>query len=116
LTDFGKDVKQFDGWLVELETEAHQGIDKVDQGQGYLEQEKEQLIIKLKAVDMKMEEGQGLRKKLCEVVANCEEMKELPPATKATAFMRKNLRQEIADMKENVKKSRANCQWTLHRS
>ena len=102
--DFGKDVGEFNDWLVEWETDAHQGIGMVDHGQGHLEQEKEQLMVKLKAVELKMEEGEGLRQKLVEIVANCEEMKQLPPATKATVFMRKNLRQAIADMKQEVKK------------
>ena len=70
----GKAQTEFDGWLVELKT-AHQGIRKVDHG--HLEQEKEQLMVELKAVDMKMEEGERLRQKLIEIVANCEEMKQL---------------------------------------
>ena len=48
LTDFGKDVEEFNGWLVdlvELETDAHQGVGKLDQGQGHLENEKEQLVV-----------------------------------------------------------------------
>ena len=105
MADFGKEVEELNDWLVEWETDAHQGIGKVDHGQGHLEQEKEQLLAKLKAVEVKMEEGEGLRQKGIEIVANCEEMKQLPPATKATVFMRKNLRQAIADTKEEVKKA-----------
>ena len=57
LADFGKDVEDFNGWLIEMETDAHQGIGKVDvdHDQGHLKQEKEQLMAKLKAVEMKME-------------------------------------------------------------
>ena len=97
-------MEEFEGWLVELETDAHQGIGKVDHGQGHLEQEKEQLMAKVKVVEVKMEEGEGLRQKLVEIVANCGKMKQLPPATKATVFMRKNLRQAIADTKQQVKR------------
>ena len=97
-TDFGQDVKEFDGWLVELKTDAHQGIEKVDHGQGYLKQ-------KINQLQAKMEEGEGHRQKLLEIVAHCEEMKQLPPSTKATVFMRKNLRQSFADMKQQVKKA-----------
>ena len=102
MTDFGKDVEEFNGWLVEWETDANQGIGKVDHGQGHLGQEKEQLIVKLKAVEVKKEEGQRLRQKLVEIVANCEEVKQLPPESKATVFMRKNLRQTISDTKQEV--------------
>ena len=50
ISDFGKDVKEFDGWLVEMETEANQGIGKVDKGLEHLQVEQEQLENKLKAV------------------------------------------------------------------
>ena len=50
ISDFGKDVKEFDGWLVEMETEANQGIGKVDKGFEHLQVEQEQLENKLKAV------------------------------------------------------------------
>ena len=105
MTDFGKDVEEFDGWLVEMETDAHQGIGKVDNGQGHLKQEKDQLLAKLKAVEVKMEEGEGLRQTLVEIVANCEKMKQLPPESKATVFMRKNLQQAITDAKQEVLKT-----------
>ena len=104
-TDFGQDVKEFDGWLVELKTDAHQGIGHVDQGQGNLGQQMKQLQAKMKVFEMKMEEGEGHRQKLLEIVAHCEEMKQLPPSSKATVFMRKNLRQSFADMKQQVKKA-----------
>ena len=98
-------MEEFNGWLVEWETDAHQGIGKVDHGQGHLKQEKEQLMAKLKAVEVKMEEGEGLRQKLVEILANCEKMKQLPSESKATVLMRKNLRQAIADTKQEVKKA-----------
>ena len=63
-------------------------------------------MVKLKAVEVKMEEGEGLRQKLNEILANCEKIKQLPPATKATVFMRKNLRQAIEDTKQEVKKAK----------
>ena len=105
LTDFGKDVEEFNGWLVEWETDANQGIGRVDHGQGHLAQEKEQLMVKLKAVEVKMEEGERLRQKLVEIVAHCVELKQLPPESKATVFMRKNLRQAITDTKQEVLKA-----------
>ena len=98
-------MEEFNDWLVEWETDAHRGIGKVDHGQGHLAQEKKQLMVKLKAVEVKMEEGQRLRQKLVEILADCEKMKQLPPESKATVFMRKNLRQAIVDTKEEVKKA-----------
>ena len=76
----------------------------VDHGQEHLEVEKEQLMVKLKAVEVKMEEDQGFHQNLVEIVANCEEIKQLSPATKATIFMLKNLQQAIADTKQVVQK------------
>ena len=82
--------------MVEWEIGAQQGIGKVDHGQGHLAQEKDLLMAKLKAVEVKMEEGEGLRQKLIEIVANCDKMKQLPPESKATVFMMKNLRQALS--------------------
>ena len=105
LADFGEDVEEFNGWLVEWETDANQGIGKVDHGQGHLKQEKEQPMAKVKAVEVKMEEGVELRQKLVEILANCEKMKQLPPESKASVFMRKNLRQAIEDTKQEVQRA-----------
>ena len=105
VTDFGKDVKEFDGWIVEMETGANQGIEEVGKGLGHLQEEKEQLENKLKAVSEKMEVSEGHRQKLIEILADCEEMKLLPSATKASVFMRKNLRQSMADSKQEVAKA-----------
>jgi len=105
MTDFGKDVKEFDGWIVEMETGANQGIEEVGKGLGHLQEEKEQLENKLKAVNEKMEVSEGHRQKLIEILADCEEMKLLPSATKASVFMRKNLRQSMADSKQEVAKA-----------
>jgi len=49
----------------------------VDHGQGHLEQEKEKLMVKLKAVEVKMKEGERLHQKLIEILANCEKMQQL---------------------------------------
>lgn len=98
-------TRVYNGWLVELETEAHQGLEKVDQGHGNLVLKKDQLQADLKAVEVLIEESQGFYQKLREIVANCEEMKVLPPACKATVLMRKNLKQAIADMKLEVQKA-----------
>ena len=43
MTDFGKDVKEFDGWIVEMETDANQGVEEVGIGLGHLQEEKDQL-------------------------------------------------------------------------
>ena len=98
-------MEEFNDWLVEWEIDANQGIGKVDHGQGHFNQKKEQLLAKLKAVEVKMEEGERLRQKLTEIVANCEKMKQLPPESKATVFMRTNLRQAIDDTKQELLKA-----------
>ena len=50
--------------------------------------------------------SEGHRQKLIEIIADCEEMKLLPSATKASVlFMRKNLRQSMADTKQEVAKA-----------
>ena len=105
VTDFGKDVKEFDGWIVEMETDANQGVEEVGKGLGHLQEEKDQLENKLNAVNEKMEVSEGHRQKLIEIVADCEEMKLLPSETKASVFMRKNLRQSMADTKQEVAKA-----------
>ena len=94
----GQDVQEFDGWLVELENGAHRGIGEVELGQEHLE-------LKITQFQAKMEEGEGHRQKLLEIVANCEEMKQLPPLSKATVFMRKNLMQTFTELKQQVKKA-----------
>ena len=72
----GAAIKWLVGWLMELETDALKSIGMmVDHGQEHLEVEKEQLMVKLKAVEVKMEEDQGLHQNLVEIVANCEEIK-----------------------------------------
>ena len=50
VADFGKDVEELNDWLVEWEADTHQGIGKVDHGQGHLDVEKKQLMAKVKAV------------------------------------------------------------------
>ena len=105
VSDFGKDVKEFDGWIVEMETGANQGIEEVGKGLGHLQEEKEELENKLKVVNEMMEVSEGHRQKLIEIIADCEEMKLLPSATKASVFMRKNLRQSMADTKQEVAKA-----------
>ena len=62
-------------------------------------------MVKLKALEVNMEEGVWLRQKLVEIVANCEKMKHLPPESKAIVFTRKNLRQAIDDTKQEVEKA-----------
>ena len=98
--------------MVELETDTHQGIGMVDHGQEHLEVEN--VMVKLKTVEEKIEEGQELLKRLAdEIVADCEKMKQLPAESKATVFMwNKNMPQAISDTKQDVQKAEEFCQWT----
>ena len=85
--------------MVELETDANQGIGMVDHGQGHLAQEMDLLMAKLKAVEVKMEEGEGLRQKLIEIVANCEKIQAVAPVEQSDRL------HETCDR---------HCQWTRH--
>ena len=83
---------------MELDTDTHQNIGlMVNHGQA------EQLMFKVKAAEVK-KEGEELRHKLVEIVFNCEEIKQLPPASKTAVFVRKNLRQATADTKQVAQK------------
>ena len=63
---------EFDDWIVEMETDANQGIEEVGKGLRHLQEEKDQLDNKLKAVSDKMEVIEDHRQKL------------LPPSTSTT--------------------------------
>ena len=71
-----------------------------DYGKGLQMPGKTNLSAKSADGSAKMEEGEGHRQKLLEIVANCEELKQLPPTNKATVFMRKNLIQTITELKK----------------
>ena len=92
-----KSVEEFDGWLGEAENGVNEANGKWDQGW--------QLLNKFKAVDSLLEEFNKGKEKLYLMAATCEEMKLLPPSIKSSVFMRKNLRQTIADVKKEVQKA-----------
>lgn len=102
MTDFVNDVKEFDGWLVDMEMEGNQGIGEVEKSCEHLQVKKELLENNLKAVDEQMKENQVFRGKILELIADCEGIKLLPPASKATVFMRKIVKQKMAHMKKTV--------------
>lgn len=97
VTNFMKSVEEFDGWLGEAENGVNEANGKWDQGW--------QLLNKFKAVDSLLEEFNKGKEKLYLMAATCEEMKLLPPSIKSSVFMRKNLRQTIADVKKEVQKA-----------
>ena len=53
--------------------------------------EQDQLRSKLNAVEAQIEENQVAKEKLHLLITHCKEMKQLPPATKATVSVQKNL-------------------------
>ena len=57
ITDLGKDLQEFDTWLVELQTKAYQGLEEVERGHGNFELKKEQHQASLKAVEVEIEES-----------------------------------------------------------
>ena len=55
------------------------------------------------AVKAQVKENKVRKEKLMAVIANCQQMKQLPPARKATAFIRKNLEKNLKEVKEELK-------------
>ena len=62
--------------------------------------EQDQLRSKLNAVEAQIEENQVAKEKLHLLITHCKEMKQLPPATKATVSVRKNLEKKLEEVKE----------------
>ena len=103
MTDFlAKDVEEHDTLVVQVETKAEEAIEKREEGERPLVIEQDQLQAKLDAVKALIEENRVAKGKLRAVVAHCKEMKQLPSARKATAFMRKNLENKLKEVKKEV--------------
>ena len=98
-----KDVEEHDALVVQVENGAQEALDKRNEGEEPLAIEEEQLQAKLDAVKAQIKENKVHKEKLMEVVAKCKKMKQLPPARKATAFIRKNLEKTLEEVKEELK-------------
>ena len=115
VTNFMKDVEEFDGWLDEAGNGVNEVNGKWEQGGKELlvkkekmkkhQLNKEKLQVKMKTFDSLLEDMEKGKEKLRLISATCDEMKLLPPSTKTSVFMRKNLRQTIADVKKEKEKA-----------
>ena len=103
MNDFlAKDVEEHDTLVVQVDSGAQEALDKRIKGEKPLVVERDQLQVKLDAVKALIEENQVAKEKLTVVIANCKEMKKLPPASKVAVSMRKNLEKKLKEVKEEI--------------
>lgn len=107
VTNFVKHIEELNGLLIGMKTEANKSIEEVDRGCGNLHEqlgqllkEKEELKNKLQALGEKLEEAECCRKKLRELLTECEDINLLPDETKATASVRESVGKKIVDLKK----------------
>lgn len=98
-----KDVKEYDILLIELDDKAQGALDERKEREKPLIVEQRQLKVKLNAVEVRLKENNTWKETLCAVIAKCKEMKELPLTSKATTSMWKNLKQNLDQLKEELK-------------
>ena len=106
ITDFlTEEILEHDTLVVQVESGAQEALDKRNDGEGPLVVERDQLQARLNAVKAQIEENKVHKEKLVAVVAKCQKMKLLPPASKATAFIRKKLEENLKEVKEEIKRA-----------
>ena len=64
--------------------------------------EQTQLRTRLIAVEALIEENQVAKEKLRSLVAHCQEIKQLPPGSKATVSIRRNLEKRLKEVREEI--------------
>ena len=64
--------------------------------------ERDQLKTRLIVVEAQIEENQVAKEKLRAVIVDCNEMKQLPAASKATASVRENLKKKLKEVRVEV--------------
>ena len=96
-------MEEHDTLVVQVESGAQEALDKRNEGEEPLVIELDQLQAKMDAVKAQVKENKVRKEKLMAVIANCQQMKQLPPARKATAFIRKNLEKNLKEVKEELK-------------
>ena len=106
ITDFlTEEILEHDTLVVQVESGAQEALDKRNKGEEPLVVERDQLQARLNAVKAKIEENKVHKEKLVAVVAKCQKMKLLPPASKATAFIRKKLEENLKEVKAEIKQA-----------
>ena len=101
MRDFLVEVEEFDDWLREAESGVNEADNKLNQGWADLLLEKKKQDTKLKVV--LLEEAVKGKKRLQLLSGTCEKMRLLPAESKATVFMRNNLKQVMKVVKNEVK-------------
>ena len=101
MTDFlAEDVEEQNTLVVQVESGAQEAIDKRNEGEEPLVIEEDQLQARLNVVKAKIKENRVHKEKLLVVIANCQKMKQLPAASKATKSLWKNLKEMQKEVEE----------------
>ena len=98
-------MEEHDTLVVQVESGAQEALDKRNEGEEPLVIEEDQLQAKLDAVKAQIKENRVHKEKLLVVIANCQKMKQLPAASKATKSLWKNLKRMQKEMKEEVEQA-----------
>ena len=101
MRDFLIEVEEFDDWLRKAESGVNEADNKLNQGWADLLLEKKKQDTKLKVA--LLEEAVKGKKRLQLLSATCEKMRLLPAESKATVFMRNNLKQVMKVVKNEMK-------------
>ena len=106
MTDFLiKEAEKHDTLVVQVESGAQEALDKRNEGEEPLLIEEDQLQAKLGAVKAQIQENKVHKEKLMAVIANCQQMKQLPPERKGSSFLRENLKQTLKEVTEEVEQA-----------
>ena len=101
ITEFiAEDVEEHDTFVVQVESGAQDALDKRNEGEEPLLIEEDQLQVKLDAVKAQVKENRVHKEKLLVVIANCQKMKQLHGASKATKSLWKNLKEMQKEVEE----------------
>ena len=97
-----EDVEEHDTLVVQVESGAQEALDKRNEGEKPLVIEQDQLQAKLDAVKSQIKENRVHKQKLMAVIADCQEMKQLPPERKGSTLIRENLKQKLKEVNEEL--------------
>ena len=96
-------MKEHDTLVVQVESGAQEALDKRNKGEEPLVIEEDQLQARLNAVKAQIQENKVHKEKLVAVIANCQKMKQLPPARKTMGFILENLKENLKEVKNELK-------------
>ena len=106
MTNFNKDVEEFDNWLTGAGIEVAKVEGSRDQGRNdLLSKNEKQKQTNSKTVNALLEEMQNGKKKLGLLMTTIKELKLLPASLKTSVFTHKNLRQVITDVQQEAMKT-----------